>query len=148
MVVARTICPSADTSDCFSLPDLISCCPFPLRCHPKAEAVTAASDRWLDTNCPGLSPKKRAALYALKCGMITAHCYPDADEERFRVVADFLIYLFHLDNISDKMAIQGTEQLADLVMNALWFPERYMPTHHPRKEHPIKEPSVAKLTRE
>ncbi|KZT69831.1 terpenoid synthase [Daedalea quercina L-15889] len=131
----------------FVLPDLVSHCPFPLTRHAHAEAVAAASDKWLDEGCPELLPKKRAALYGLKSGILTAHCYPDADDERLRVVADFLVYLFHLDNISDKLAVHGTEQLANVVMNAHWLPERYAPTRSPGKEQPAEELSPGRLAR-
>ena len=47
---------------------------------------------------------------------------------RLRVVSDFMYYLFRLDDISDGMVRSGTRGLADAVMNALWFPDRYMPT--------------------
>ncbi|PCH37689.1 terpenoid synthase [Wolfiporia cocos MD-104 SS10] len=134
--------------DHFVLPDLVSHCNFPLTRHPNAEAIAAESDQWLDTNCPELPPKRRAAIYTLKSGILTAHCYPNAEDKRLRVVADFLVYLFHLDNISDKMVVSGTEQLADVVMNAHWFPERYMPTHYPGKEQPSKEFSAGKLARD
>ncbi|CCM04708.1 uncharacterized protein FIBRA_06895 [Fibroporia radiculosa] len=132
----------------FVLPDLIAHCTFPLTRHPDGEAIAAASDRWLDDNCPDLSPKKRAAIYTLKSGILTAHCYPNATASRLRIVADFLIYLFHLDNISDAMAERGTEQLADAVMNAHWFPERYAPTHFQGKEQPEGEYSASRLARD
>ena len=61
-----------------------------------------------------------------------------------RIVADFLGYLFHLDNISDGMLTKETDVLADTVMNAHWFPERYTPT----KSQPEKEISAGKLARE
>ena len=61
-----------------------------------------------------------------------------------RIVADFLGYLFHLDNISDGMLTKETDLLADAVMNAHWFPERYTPT----KNQPKEEISAGKLARE
>jgi alpha-muurolene/germacrene-A/gamma-muurolene synthase len=57
-------------------------------------------------------------------------------------------YLFHLDNISDGMMTRETDVLADAVMNALWFPEKYMPTQTPGKEQPVEEINAAKLARE
>ncbi|KAH9928095.1 terpenoid synthase [Fomitopsis serialis] len=139
--------PAPSPPDHFVLPDLVS------HCHSadspsNAEAVAAASDKWLDGGCPELSPKKRAALYGLKSGILTSHCYPDADDEHLRVVADFLVYLFHLDNISDKMVVSGTEQLADVVMNAHWMPERYAPTNFLGKEQPADEYSAGRMARD
>jgi hypothetical protein len=61
-----------------------------------------------------------------------------------RIVADFLGYLFHLDNISDGMLTNETSVLADSVMNAHWFTEKYMPTNG----QPQQEISAGKLARE
>ncbi|KZT69830.1 terpenoid synthase [Daedalea quercina L-15889] len=134
--------------DHFILPDLVSHCKFPLSVQPNALAVAADSDRWLDQGCPELSPEKRHAVYTLQAGILTAQCYPHCDDEHMRVVADFLVYLFHLDNMTDVMVAAGTEQLADLVMNAHWFPNRYIPTHAKDKEQPDEEPSAGKLARD
>ena len=71
---------------------------------------------------------------------------------RLRVVSDFMYYLFRLDDISDGMVRRGAEGLADKVMNALWFPDRYMPTtpeeYAGAGVHPEEEISAAKLARE
>ena len=74
------------------------------------------------------SPRARGALHGLRAGELTAMCYPTCSAARLRVVSDFMYYLFHLDDISDGMVRRGTEELAGAVMNALWFPDRYMPT--------------------
>lgn len=134
--------------DYFILPDLVSHCNFPLAYHPHGDSVAAASDKWLDRGCPELTPKKRKALYGLKAGELTAYCYPFCTEERLRVVSDFMNYLFHLDNISDGMLRHATEELSDVVMNAMWFSEKYIPTHHPGKEQADEEASAGKLARE
>ena len=139
---------SCSAPDHFILPDLVSHCKFPLSIHPNALAVAADSDHWIDKGCPELSPEKRHAIYTLQAGILTAQCYPHCDDEHMRVVADFLVFLSHLDNMTDVMLAAGTEQLADLVMNAHWFPEQYMPTHAPGKEQPDEEPSAGKLARE
>ena len=134
--------------DHFILPDLVSHCNFPLAYHPHGDDVAAESVRWLDEGCPELSPKARKALYGLQAGELTAYCYPFCSTERLRVVSDFMNYLFHLDNVSDGMMRKGTEELADCVMNALWFPDRYMPTACEGKEQPMDEVSAGKLARE
>ena len=114
----------------FILPDLVGHCNFPLTYHPHGDAVAAASVAWLAGNCPEVSCSPRActALAGLRAGELTAMCYPTCNTERLRVVSDFMYYLFRLDDISDGMVRRGTEELAGAVMNALWFPDRYMPT--------------------
>ena len=140
--------PKPTTPDHFVLPDLVSHCNFPLAYHPHGDEVATESVRWLDEGCPELSPRGRKALYGLQAGELTAYCYPYCSTERLRVVSDFMNYLFHLDNISDGMMRKGTEELADCVMNALWFPDRYMPTACDGKEQPADEASAGKLARE
>ncbi|KAI0647578.1 terpenoid synthase [Trametes meyenii] len=132
----------------FILPDLVGHCRFPLTYHPHGDAVAAASVKWLEAGCPELSPKARTALHGRQAGELTAYCYPTCAPERLRVVSDFMNYLFHLDNISDGMMGRGTEELADVVMNALWFPDRYVPTRCPGKAQPAKEVSAGKMARE
>ncbi|KAI0780394.1 terpenoid synthase [Trametes elegans] len=132
----------------FILPDLVGHCSFPLVYHPDGDAVAAESVRWLDEGCPELSPKARAALYGLQAGELTAYCYPYCSTARLRVVSDFMNYLFHLDNISDGMMRKSTEELADVVMNALWFPDHYEPTRCPGKPQPAAEPSAGKMARD
>ncbi|KAJ8480777.1 hypothetical protein ONZ51_g6432 [Trametes cubensis] len=134
--------------DHFILPDLVGHCHFPLSYHPNGDAVAAESVKWLDEGCPELSPKARKALYGLQAGELTAYCYTTCSAERLRVVSDFMNYLFHLDNISDGMMRTGTEELSDVVMNALWFPDRYEPTRCPRKMQPAAEPSAGKMARD
>jgi len=132
----------------FTLPDLVGHCHFPLTYNPHGDDVAPQSDRWLDVGCPELTPKKRAALYGLKAGELTAFCYPTCDAEHLRVVSDFMNYLFHLDNISDGMMTRETDVLSDVVMNALWYPEAYRPTHAPGKEQPEEEISAGKMARD
>ncbi|TEB39611.1 terpenoid synthase [Coprinellus micaceus] len=112
----------------FVLPDLVSHCKFKLSYHPNGDEVAQQSVEWLDTNCPDLNAKQRRALRGLQAGELTAYCYHTASPERLRVVSDFMNYLFHLDNISDGMMTRETDILSDVVMNALWFSDRYLPT--------------------
>ncbi|KAF9556003.1 terpenoid synthase [Agrocybe pediades] len=123
--------PSFDSSKqptSFILPDLVSHCRFPLSYNKHGDEIAAQSVNWLDSNCPDLNAKQRKALRGLQAGELTAYCYNTASPERLRVVSDFMNYLFHLDNISDGMMTRETDVLADVVMNALWFSDKYMPT--------------------
>ncbi|OSD08313.1 terpenoid synthase [Trametes coccinea BRFM310] len=142
--------PTSSTSrpGSFILPDLVGHCHFPLTYHPDGDAVAAQSVRWLDEGCPELSQKARTALYGLQAGELTAYCYPYCTADRLRVVSDFMNFLFHLDNISDGMMRKGTEALSDIVMNALWLPDHYVPTSCPGKPQPATEPSAGKMARD
>ncbi|OBZ69189.1 Alpha-muurolene synthase [Grifola frondosa] len=143
-----SIATSTSSPDQFILPDLIGHCHFPLAYHPDGDTIVRSSAQWLDHGCPELTPKKRAALYALKAGELSAYCYPHCNDERLRVVSDFMHYLFHLDDISDGLMWKGTEKLSDVVMNAVWFPDMYMPTTCPDKVQPFEEVSAGKLARD
>ncbi|KDQ61070.1 hypothetical protein JAAARDRAFT_125196 [Jaapia argillacea MUCL 33604] len=147
MTVA-SICESKEPTY-FVLPDLVGHCKFPLTYHPNGDAIAAQSVRWLDKGCPELRPSKRKALYGLQAGELTAYCYPySITDNHLRVVSDFMNYLFHLDNISDGMMTRDAEKLSDVVMNALWYPHKYKPTHAKGKEQPAKEVSAGRLARD
>lgn len=127
----------------FILPDLVSHCRYKLAYNPHGDDIAKEHVKWLDTCCPELSPKARRAMHGLQAGELTAYTYTSATAEHLRVIADFLGYLFHLDNISDGMKTREEATLANVVMNALWFPEEYRPT----KEFP-EEPTPGKLARD
>lgn len=55
---------------------------------------------------------------------------------------------FTRDNISDGMMTRETDVLSDVVMNALWFSDRYMPTKDLGKDQPEDELNPGKLARE
>ncbi|KAG6859420.1 Alpha-muurolene synthase, partial [Blastosporella zonata] len=46
------------------------------------------------------------------------------------------------------MMTRETDVLSDVVMNALWFSDRYMPTSTPGKEQPAEERNPGKLARD
>ncbi|KAG5723434.1 Germacradienol/germacrene D synthase [Termitomyces sp. T112] len=141
---------AADSSQptSFILPDLLSHCTYPLIYHPDGDEIAKQSVEWLESNCPDLSAKGRHALHGLKAGELTAFCYNNTTPERLRIASDFLTYLFHLDDISDGMMTRETGVLSDVVMNALWFSDRYMPTNAPGKEQPAEELNPGKLARD
>jgi alpha-muurolene/germacrene-A/gamma-muurolene synthase len=155
-------------STSFIIPDLVSHCNFPLSYNVHGDEVARESVDWLDVNCPDLNVKQRRDLRGLQAGELTAYCYHTASRERLRVVSDFMNYLFHLcdflrnvmtsihlislfprrDNISDGMMTRETDVLADVVMNALWFTDKYMPTNSVGKVQPKVELNPGKLARE
>jgi len=124
----------------FRLPDLISFCDFPPKRHPNGETIGAASDKWIDESSPDLAPEQRAKLYQLHAGTLTAFCYPSCDDARFRVVCDYVNFLFHMDNISDGLMKSDVDALKNLVMHALWFPND--------PNAPNKEISAARVARD
>lgn len=128
----------------FVLSDLVGHCTFPLCFHQHGDITSARS--WLDVGCPEFTPKPRSALCGLGSGVLTAYRYSYAkNDERLRVVSDFMNLLFHLDN---GVRRTGMEELADPVTNAVWFPERYLSTSALGKPRSEEECSAGKLARE
>jgi hypothetical protein len=105
------------------LPDLVSHCTFPSRLNRFCEPVAARSEAWMMDGAQ-FSEKRCRRFRGLKAGLLTAMCYPDCGEEELRVVADFMNYLFNLDDWTDEFDVQETKKMADSVMNALFHPER------------------------
>lgn len=130
------------------IPELLSYCPWPSAFHPSGLTITQQSSKWFDEGCPELTERGRELVYGLQAGSLAAYCYPDCDDEHLRIVADFLTYLFHIDDISDGMITRKTKDLADIVMNALWYPDQYIPAKTESYEQPAEEPSAGKLCRE
>ncbi len=120
----------------FILPDLVSHCTFDISVSRHRKQVTSETKRWLFTS-GNLMGQKRANYHGLKCGLLSAMCYPGAACPQLRVCNDFLTYLFHLDNLSDDMDKSGTQTTADVVLNTLYHPHSY---HSPTR--------VSKMTKE
>lgn len=128
----------------YYIPDLVGHFDSTPSRNPHGDAVAAESDKWLDNGCPGLSDKARKALYDVRGGLLSAFCYTTCDAHRLRVSADFINYLFHLDDISDGLMTNEADALGDVVMNALWLPEKYKPS----AGMPEEEISAGRLARE
>ncbi|KAF8580485.1 terpenoid synthase [Ramaria rubella] len=132
----------------YQLPDLISICPFPSAYHKNGDAIAAASEQWIERTCRVFTEDMRRHLDSLMGGQLAAYCYTQCNDERFRLVCDFMLVLFLLDDLSDDLMTRDTEVLADVIMNALAFPESYRPTHMNGKEQPEVELDASLLTRD
>lgn len=64
------------------------------------------------------------------------------------LIASCSFTIFYSDNISDGMMTRETDVLSDVVMNALWFSDKYMPTKARGKEQAVVELNPGKLARE
>ena len=110
----------------FLIPDLVSHCHFPLRVSPHRNRAIEECETWFFRGA-NLSDEKRRAYHGHKAGLLTAMCYPKAKYPQLRANCDFMIWLFHMDNISDDMNDRGTTCHGTDVMNVFWCPD----THHP-----------------
>ncbi|KAF8590195.1 terpenoid synthase [Ramaria rubella] len=136
------------TSTAFRLPDLMSNLPFTAAYHRSGDAIATASEKWVEQGCRIFTADMRRHLNGLMAGQLAAYCYNECSDERFRVVCDFMHVLFLLDDFSDELMTKDTEILADVVMNAIAFPESYRPTNTKGKEQPEIESDASSLTRD
>ena len=143
-------CPTAVSTPppTFQLPDLLSPCPYPLRRHKNGDAIAAASDTWFRNGCGNLTEEKRRRLSVLAAGKLSAYAYHDTDDDRLRSSCDFMQLIFLYGDVSEGLTTRGNEMIADIVMNAFWYPDAYRPTNTLNKLHPKQEPDVSKLSRE
>ncbi|OCB91321.1 terpenoid synthase [Sanghuangporus baumii] len=105
----------------FTIPDLVSDCPFILRVNPYGAEAGAQSDAWMYSQ-GSLGAKKLMALRGLKCGLLAAMTYPDASVNELRLACDFLSFLFHLDDLSDNMDKSGAMDTRKIVIGSICDP--------------------------
>jgi alpha-muurolene/germacrene-A/gamma-muurolene/(+)-delta-cadinol synthase len=142
------VLPRRSTITAFQVPDLQSHCPFPAAYHKNGDAIAAASEKWVENGCRVFTADMRRHIASLGSGQLAAYCYNQCSDERFRIICDFMLVLFLLDDLSDDLMTKDTEILADVVMNAMNFPESYRPTQTKGKEQPLLESDASILTRE
>ena len=124
--------PSADHTSgprTFVIPDLISYCALDLRVHEESPRAVWESKAWmLDGSSISRNENALNAFHGLKAGgpfsngpfpcvchsefavciELTCTCYPLAPLHRLRVCCDIMNWLWHLDDLSDKMDDKST----------------------------------------
>ncbi len=130
------------------LPNLISYCSVPPRLNPRSQDLNIQSAKWLEDRCPQLTKKQRAKLYGLRAGHYSALVFPTCDGDRLRVISDFILYSFLVDDITDGMTRSEVEAFADVIMNAFWFVDSYRPTTTGQVKQSTEEIPVGKIARE
>ncbi|THV00187.1 terpenoid synthase [Dendrothele bispora CBS 962.96] len=114
----------------FAMPDLPAYFPYSLRRNEHEIAALKVTKNWFFQGCrdnlPGSKYTKAKVQYDLdNFAFLASTCYPEADRERIQTCSDFLILLFHLDDITDEMTPAQSDSTADIVMNTLRNPEGY-----------------------
>ncbi|THH29426.1 hypothetical protein EUX98_g4770 [Antrodiella citrinella] len=110
--------------DSFIMPDLVDHCTYPQHLNRNWFEVSRQSERFL-LEYANFSQKKRCTFLGLKAGELTSACYPNADTYYLQVTADFMGYLFTLDDWSDDFGVDDNCNLAECVMNALRDPSGF-----------------------
>lgn len=132
----------------FKLPDLFTPCSFPLSYHSLGDSVAASSDDWYRNAIDKFTAKDEFKLSMLMAGKLSAYVYNDSDEEHLRTSCDLMQLIFHYGDLTDDLGVMGNLTAANLMMNALWFPERYKPVLREGNTFFQTEPAISRLTRD
>jgi hypothetical protein len=132
----------------FILPDFISKCPFSLNVHPNGDILSTDSDNWYRGGFDYFTETQERHLSVLMAGKLSAYVYSDSDDQHLRASCDLMNLIFHYGDLTDGMDSQNSEAAANLMMNALWFPDTYYPSHGEESLTLQQEPPVSILPRE
>ncbi|KAJ3561754.1 hypothetical protein NP233_g10002 [Leucocoprinus birnbaumii] len=107
----------------YTLPRLVEDCPYePTRCNPDIEhRVARQCETWF-LGYANYDSEHTARLMGLKAGELTSACYPIADEFHLRTVADYLTWLFQMDDWTDDYGKSETEAMKNDCMGAMRDP--------------------------
>ncbi|KAF9256079.1 terpenoid synthase [Marasmius fiardii PR-910] len=120
----------------FQIPDLLSHCKFNLHINPHQKQVTNETKKWLLQCSDKVGKLTRQEYKGQKYGLLSATVYPRAAYPQLRVCNDILVYLFHLDDLSDDIDVNETISISDVIMDVLYHPGRY------------SAPRIGKMTRD
>jgi hypothetical protein len=108
----------------YTLPDLVRTCPFPLLDSGHGDIVNTQSEEWF-LELAHYNPEKRQEFLGLKAGVLASVCYPDADEKHLRVVADYLNWLFNVDDWTDDYDVDGIKGIQRDTIGAYKDPDKF-----------------------
>ncbi|KAG6336331.1 hypothetical protein ID866_2756 [Astraeus odoratus] len=103
------------------LPHLFPHSPYPTRLNPNYLDVSCASEKWF-TDYSGFTSENLARSKGIKAAMLLAYCYPDADADHLRICADFLGWLFSVDDWIDDYDSKDLCALRKCCINAFCNP--------------------------
>jgi len=135
----------------FVLPDLVSHCPYEPRVNEELPRAVWESKAWIINGSNiGRSEKMLNSLHGIKSGgllanLLSTHArwphlvisselacitYPLAPLRKVRACSDFMVWFFHIDDISDNMDGKSTVTIGNDVMTAYHQPHAYDPKTH------------------
>lgn len=109
----------------FSIPNLPAYFKYSLRQNPYERQVLLETKGWFFQGNFYIKPRAYESYDRDNFAYLASTCYPEADYLRIRACSDFLILLFHLDDITDDMDTTDTDTVAEIVMNTLRDPQGY-----------------------
>ncbi|KZO94500.1 terpenoid synthase [Calocera viscosa TUFC12733] len=119
---------STPASNCDSviIPDLVNMAPFRFLINPLDSITSPASDRWLEAPGTLTTRKMRTAQRGLNAGLLGSMCWPELEnQERLQVCADYVNYLFHLDDLTDEMDAKNANIVREAVIDVMDNPEKW-----------------------
>ncbi|KAF8801858.1 terpenoid synthase [Phlegmacium glaucopus] len=130
----------------FLLPQIS--CPFPVSYHPNGDIIAAASDKWFEAESYYFTEARRRRLHQLKVGRLVTCCYHRViNDNRLRIVCDFMNVLFHMDDLCDFLSTSEAVTFSEVIMNALASPHEYRTILPSGRNLPAVEPEASKLIR-
>jgi len=110
----------------FAIPDLPSYFKYSLRRNQHEKIALRITKNWFFQGCQDKKFERAKAQYDVdNFAFLASTCYPEADKEHMQTCSDFLILLFHLDDITDEMTPIQSDSTADIVMKTLRNPHGY-----------------------
>lgn len=107
------------------LPDLFGNCRHPLRVNPHSHHVSRVSEKWLLTETHFVEPEI-SKFRALRIHDFSAYCYPDADASHFRVLSDFVNWMFMMDDYLDDRDVDDVRGMRECCISALRDPINFL----------------------
>ncbi|KAI0675633.1 terpenoid synthase [Trametes maxima] len=109
------------------LPNTMSSWPMPRRVNPLYEEVSARSAEWV-RSFQAFSLESQRAFDLCDFGLLASLAYPNVDEDHLRVGCDLMNVFFVFDEYTDVMDASGTQELADIIIDAVKNPGRPRPS--------------------
>lgn len=119
----------------FVLPDLLTL-PFSSTVNKHEGVCSPETDLWLESGVP-LTAEERETIHGLASGLLAARMFPDCDYDALRIGADFINYLFRLDDLVDDLEKHDADAVRDAVTGVMIAPQKWKVKIDRGEAHPI-----------
>ncbi|KIJ34972.1 hypothetical protein M422DRAFT_262931 [Sphaerobolus stellatus SS14] len=108
-------------SETITLPNLLAGWPCAPSISPYHEEVIRETKAWTEGYQP-LSPKSQARFDHCNFPLMAALAYPEVSREHLRLTADFMMWFFYYDEITDVKTGSETRKLAERLIAVMRYP--------------------------
>lgn len=109
----------------FSLPDFFAKTPYQSRLHPLTGIVVQKSQEWVLRKV-NYDEKERTAFLKTSGGLLCGYCYPNADAFHIQVCADWMDWVFCLDDWSDKCSVAEAQSVINSIKEYPRYPHEHL----------------------